>query len=997
VRGRWGRRVTAVVGGAGVGKSTLLAQAVAENALDPQGLDVWVRCVPADAAASHLGAALSEALGVDVPAAEDPEGIARSVGEAVLARAPVAVAFVLDDVHVLPDDSGGADLLARLLDHLPTTGHLVLAGRRKPALSLARLVAHGEAVVVREEELAFSTDELASFAGLRGLPPEQAHGLAPWPALAELTASAGPATVRDYVWEEVLAAMPAARRRQLAGLAAIGGGDPELVRAAVGAVDLDELVAEVPLVSSTASGWVELHGLWDEHLAGELDLAERRRIQGDAAAELRRRGDRVRAFPLLADAGDTTELAALVVDVGSHVYLPVAPDVLATWLPVVDDLLGPSAPETHLLRGLLAKEHAGELGTAMLLLEQAIAGLAARGHTAGELAGLVHLFSIGFSVDDADLLARTIQRATELADAGHADAVPIAAIGAAGVADFLSDFAGALELLDTAPLAASGEWTAIRAWMRAELLECLGHPVAALETIESCGWTQGGLIGDQLDGARVQALWSAGRVEDALARGRPAVGRSGSSGSARTAQRAHALAARYEAHLGDAEAADRHLAAVDRHPPADRVIARRRDVARAVRRVLAGDEAGAAAELSWLVEDGVVNEFLVGHKTVRRALPLVYLLRPETRPFWDGAELGPTFAHWRTLAAALAAVRERGDLGSVAALDSIDTGAARAGLVLPWLVELAAALEAADRPEGRELLAAAGAVGHPFLAALAEGGTLAAPARRLLNEVPRPPSEGVEIRLLGPPEVLRGGAVDNGPAWRRGRVRELLAFLVLHPVTTREVAADALWPDLDADAAANNLRGTLSHLLGVLQPDRRGREPSYFVRLTEGSMVLTGADRLTVDLRELERHLDEAARAEGAGAPSTALAAYRRALALWRGPFAGGASWPWAEPEVERLTSRFAGAAGRAAALTLADGDAAEAERLAAVVLDLDPWSEAAHRVAATAQLERGDRTGARRTLERCRAVLDELGVAPEPATLMVERRLTLGSDEPGA
>ncbi|HEY6696757.1 MAG TPA: hypothetical protein VIZ67_00920, partial [Acidimicrobiales bacterium] len=40
--GRWEHRVTSVVGGTGMGKTTLLAQAVAENLLAPRGEDVWI-------------------------------------------------------------------------------------------------------------------------------------------------------------------------------------------------------------------------------------------------------------------------------------------------------------------------------------------------------------------------------------------------------------------------------------------------------------------------------------------------------------------------------------------------------------------------------------------------------------------------------------------------------------------------------------------------------------------------------------------------------------------------------------------------------------------------------------------------------------------------------------------------------------------------------------------------------------------------------------------
>jgi len=55
---RFDRRLVLMVAGAGFGKSTLLSQAVAENRLDPRGVDVWLSCTPDDAAASQLAAGL---------------------------------------------------------------------------------------------------------------------------------------------------------------------------------------------------------------------------------------------------------------------------------------------------------------------------------------------------------------------------------------------------------------------------------------------------------------------------------------------------------------------------------------------------------------------------------------------------------------------------------------------------------------------------------------------------------------------------------------------------------------------------------------------------------------------------------------------------------------------------------------------------------------------------------------------------------------------------
>ncbi|MGH9049352.1 MAG: BTAD domain-containing putative transcriptional regulator, partial [Acidimicrobiia bacterium] len=96
LRGRFERRITAVVAGPGFGKTTLLAQAIAENRLDPAGEDRWLGCDPADSVAAVLGAGLCAALEVPPAAGDDPESVTRAVTVAIAKRAPLPIALVLD-------------------------------------------------------------------------------------------------------------------------------------------------------------------------------------------------------------------------------------------------------------------------------------------------------------------------------------------------------------------------------------------------------------------------------------------------------------------------------------------------------------------------------------------------------------------------------------------------------------------------------------------------------------------------------------------------------------------------------------------------------------------------------------------------------------------------------------------------------------------------------------------------------------------------------------
>ena len=72
------------------------------------------------------------------------------------------------------------------------------------------------------------------------------------------------------------------------------------------------------------------------------------------------------------------------------------------------------------------------------------------------------------------------------------------------------------------------------------------------------------------------------------------------------------------------------------------------------------------------------------------------------------------------------------------------------------------------------------------------------------------------LRLLGPAAIEHNGVEVVEAGSRRERVRALFAIVARRITISREELADRLWPDLDAEAAANNLRVNLSHLVRAL-------------------------------------------------------------------------------------------------------------------------------------------------------------------------------------
>ena len=225
------------------------------------------------------------------------------------------------------------------------------------------------------------------------------------------------------------------------------------------------------------------------------------------------------------------------------------------------------------------------------------------------------------------------------------------------------------------------------------------------------------------------------------------------------------------------------------------------------------------------------------------------------------------------------------------------------------------------------------------------------------------PEAGLEIRVLGPLEILVDGAslvVDT---------RKALAILALLAVEGRPFARDELavmlWPESDDESSRGALRRTLS----VLRTSLGGR--------------WVGVDRSAVTLDRTATRIDlvtlELAAASGD------LGELRAAATIARGPFLAGFSLR-DSPDFDDWRATRAVAIERTVAVVLerlttsaeAAGDLPGAIAAASRRLDLDPLDEPARRRFMTLLAHVGDRAGAIRQYRAGVAVLErELGVAP--------------------
>ena len=217
-------------------------------------------------------------------------------------------------------------------------------------------------------------------------------------------------------------------------------------------------------------------------------------------------------------------------------------------------------------------------------------------------------------------------------------------------------------------------------------------------------------------------------------------------------------------------------------------------------------------------------------------------------------------------------------------------------------------------------------------------------------------SRACAITLLGAFSVHVDGELVPAAAWHQRRGADLVKLLALEPTHQlhRDQVADAIWPGLDAEAAAANLRKALHYARRALgSREAIGAGPAL-LRLWPGGPLRVDVDRF-----------EAAARSALAGRSDPKLAAR-----LYGGELLPEDRYAdWTEPRRQRLRE-----------LCLSLWRAAGHWE---VVLDLDRSNEEAHRALMRRHLDAGDRQAAIRQFEQLREVLRlDLGVGPEEETV---------------
>jgi DNA-binding SARP family transcriptional activator len=256
------------------------------------------------------------------------------------------------------------------------------------------------------------------------------------------------------------------------------------------------------------------------------------------------------------------------------------------------------------------------------------------------------------------------------------------------------------------------------------------------------------------------------------------------------------------------------------------------------------------------------------------------------------------------------------------------------------------------------------------------------------QHAPDAPPADVAALVLGPLELSVAGR--RVLRWNSLKARAVFQYLLINqdrPIR-RDVLMELQWPDHTHNSARNNLNVALYSLRNTLEGSGQGLQPVLY---HDGCYSLNPGLTWWIDRNELFSALQQAESARRAGRPRQAIAAYEKAVELYRGPlFEDDPAGEWFLTEQRHLEELYLQALEHLATVYFELGDLPEAVRCGQLAVGTDPCCEPAHRLLMRCFGFQHRQQLVSRQYRSCVAALhDELGVPPGEETVQLFRDLT--------
>ncbi len=249
-----------------------------------------------------------------------------------------------------------------------------------------------------------------------------------------------------------------------------------------------------------------------------------------------------------------------------------------------------------------------------------------------------------------------------------------------------------------------------------------------------------------------------------------------------------------------------------------------------------------------------------------------------------------------------------------------------------------------------------------------------------LTELEFHPGYQLRIHTLGNFRVWRGRQEITPAEWRREKARRLFQILITYRrrLLDRDQIAEILWPEADPESAQRNFKVTMSTLCRLLEPRRKAGTSSAYI-LRDGTLygLRPGAD-IWLDVVEFEKVVAEGDRLLEQD-PTAALHWYQQAMALYQGDYLPDALYEdWSLTERERLLSIYLRTATRVAQLLMEQERWEEVIETCQAILACDECWEQAYQFLLVAYARQGNRHQALRVYRQyLQKIPEALGVPP--------------------
>lgn len=245
----------------------------------------------------------------------------------------------------------------------------------------------------------------------------------------------------------------------------------------------------------------------------------------------------------------------------------------------------------------------------------------------------------------------------------------------------------------------------------------------------------------------------------------------------------------------------------------------------------------------------------------------------------------------------------------------------------------------------------------------------------------------VRVQVLAPFRVV----VNDQPIddWPNGKTKAILKYLLLHrqrPVA-REALMELFWPDLDPEAARNNLNVAIHRLRRTLA--RGGSDPA-FVLFADGHYVLNPRFAVCTDADEFSEAFSRAVCQEAAGFPDEAAKSLMCCAELYQTELLAEDRYEtWIESPRQQLRDTYLDALGRLCRYYLMREQYAACNAMCVKILAVDGCNEEAHRMLMRCYARMSQPHLATQQYQACvRSLARELGISPSAETVSVYREI---------